>query len=677
MADKDSEAKAKASVERQNKINSVYRDLQEIEKLEEELDSAKAKYDTPEKSAAYKKEVNAKISKAKSKLKSNSDAIIKSGDKELVKEFKSELGKDKNLSNAVNYKSNTKTMPTKKKDRDYTKVIGDYADKKAELDYLKKTGRIDEYKEKKADLDKKVAFAIHDKQKIKEAELESSIAEAEKNKDWTKASQLSDEKKKFDDNKVDFSNMKRTKGAIEKGGSVSGEPGKNELDLDYDKIYKNFESNLAEEQKQEEENNLAPQPNSPEETYSGGGGQQQEETVPTNVDDRNQDGGAGGTESTGEKRDWAGDKDKAQQDLNDYNSFSQEKFQHDYAPDNKQEGDLFGTLMDAGQGVLGFMGANEEVPEYSKGSMFSEAMDDASRMKDQGLSSTEKDYRKNMAETGYAYDIKNMRRAVGGNAGAFLGNAGRAQSQLQDQYAQIAGADESARRGNRENFQNMAMKDETVNRQIFEDDLRQTEMTKQAGSGMIQDALRNIQDRKDFSNQYGKGSIYYEHMKTLDKDKQESMFNRENANERRVTEGRRELENNLAEANKAYEDNNTLDGVNNPIIATQEAERQEANNASVAAEEKPVENPLNILDQYEAEDITTETDDEGNVMKKASSDLDTSTDAEKEDAVTNKKIAKKGVDKKARANEIAKLMEATDDMEELDKLDKELSSLKL
>ena len=129
-------------------------------------------------------------------------------------------------------------------------------------------------------------------------------------------------------------------------------------------------------------------------------------------------------------------------------------------------------------------------PKYERGSMFSTAMDEALRNRNMGLSSDEINFRRGMAERGFGYDVKNIRRLAGGSAGVALGNLGRATNQLYDQYGQIAATDEATRRLNRQNFQGMALKDESINRQIFQDDLTQVMMNKEAGAGLVQDALQ-------------------------------------------------------------------------------------------------------------------------------------------------------------------------------------------
>lgn len=210
------------------------------------------------------------------------------------------------------------------------------------------------------------------------------------------------------------------------------------------------------------------------------------------------------------------------------------KFVHDYAPDEQKNTNLAGNIIDAGRGVIGMTGANTEVPVYQRGSMFQTSMDELTQRRNMGLTDTEKDFARNMAERGYGYDVKNIAKFAGGSAGVALGGLGRATGQLYDEYGKLAVRDEAVRRQNRADFNRGALSDEQVNRQIFTDELRQVEMTKQAGAALVQDATKNIRERAQYEKAYGKGSQIYEYMKSIDRDKKESIFNQNEADARRV-----------------------------------------------------------------------------------------------------------------------------------------------
>jgi hypothetical protein len=189
-----------------------------------------------------------------------------------------------------------------------------------------------------------------------------------------------------------------------------------------------------------------------------------------------------------------------------------------YAPDNARPVGLVDNLLDIGRGVLGLKGALTDIPEYERGAMWSTAAEEMTARRNMGLSPEEIAFAQNLAERGYGYDVKNIRRLAGGSAGVALGNLGRATGQLYDQYSELAARDEATRRANRERFYAGAAQDEQINRQIFQDELTQAMMAKESGAGLLNDALSNIRDRQQYERAYGKDSQYYQYMKALTQD---------------------------------------------------------------------------------------------------------------------------------------------------------------
>src|SRR3990172_2459143 len=169
--------------------------------------------------------------------------------------------------------------------------------------------------------------------------------------------------------------------------------------------------------------------------------------------------------------------------------------------------DTAGYLIDVGRTILGTKGAMEEVPTYEPSEMFQNYTQEASNMRNMGLSQNELSYAQGQAEKGYAYDVKNINRYAGGSSGVALANLGRATNQLQDAYGNISMRDEAVRRMNRQNFGQAALASEDVNRQQFQDKLGQTMMNKQSGAQLANDALNNILNRRDFERYYGPGSL--------------------------------------------------------------------------------------------------------------------------------------------------------------------------
>ena len=183
----------------------------------------------------------------------------------------------------------------------------------------------------------------------------------------------------------------------------------------------------------------------------------------------------------------------------------QKEFNAELPEEESDYSNLLGNITDISKGLIGAAGAMEEVPEYSRGDMFNEYSDDARRMKDQGLSAQEKDYMTNNAERAFAYGMQQYRGT--GAAGALVG-AGQQASILQNQYGSIAAQDQNLRRQNRQNFAQAAVRDEQINRQIFQDKFNQKMANKKEGAALARDAYTNMNERAQFEKQYGKGSQY-------------------------------------------------------------------------------------------------------------------------------------------------------------------------
>lgn len=191
-----------------------------------------------------------------------------------------------------------------------------------------------------------------------------------------------------------------------------------------------------------------------------------------------------------------------------------EEFTPDLSMLDKQNSDRYGNLIsmasDLGVGMMGLKGAMEEVPTYEKGAMFQAYTDEAYRQRNMGLSNEEMGLRKQLAERGFGYDVKNIRRLSGGSAGVALGNLGRATGTLQNRYAQIAAEDSATKRINQQRFDRAAGADETLNRRKFEDSFNVAMKNKEMGAQLVRDKMKNMNERQMFEKQYGKGSIYDE-----------------------------------------------------------------------------------------------------------------------------------------------------------------------
>lgn len=191
---------------------------------------------------------------------------------------------------------------------------------------------------------------------------------------------------------------------------------------------------------------------------------------------------------------------------------SQKEFNAELPAEEYDYNNLLGNIADVGKGIIGVAGAMQDVPEYQRGDMFKESMDDARRMKNTGLSEQEKGFMKQNAERAYGFATANLRGLSGGSAAAALGGSGEAQRILQSNYGEMAALDQGVRRQNRAAFAQAAVQDEAINRKIFEDKMTQVSANKAEGAALARDAYTNMNERAQFNQQYGPGSQYQQYM---------------------------------------------------------------------------------------------------------------------------------------------------------------------
>jgi len=226
---------------------------------------------------------------------------------------------------------------------------------------------------------------------------------------------------------------------------------------------------------------------------------------------------------------------------------SQKHFNAEMPEEEYDYNNLIGNISDVGRGIVGLVGASEDVPEYKRGEMFQESMDDARRMKDMGLSAQETGFMKQNAERAFGFGVANVRGLSGGSGAAALGALGQQTAQLQNQYNTIGTVDHQVRRENRQAFAQAANQDELVNRQIFEDKLGQVSANKREGAALARDAYTNMNERAQFNQQYGKGSQYQQYMNEQILSNRQARYDKKAADERRNQESISRLQGNQEE----------------------------------------------------------------------------------------------------------------------------------
>jgi len=689
------QSQAKQSVERGTKIQMVYRKMQELDTLKSELDSAFVKKKVDETDAQFNtrvlKPIKDKIAKAKKELNTEHSKVLKSNDKQLVQEYKETLADDNELSSATNYKPSTvKTTKPMAKDKKEPKGVEqrlkyireNYQDLEAELNFLEaEDPNSKEYKTKKAEFDNALMYYVFNTQKQKEEKFEKDLADAKAKKDWGNASKILAQKKAFDNSKIDFSKTQK-KLEVDEGFRYSTKEfdqpfertGDTEFDIDMEDLRDQFDYEmetaqqdpstitLTDEEVQAGQNATAGTTNTQTTSKEDAAKSQAQETTSTNTNI--DDAGVLGDE----EKDYKFELNKAKKELDDFYAFEreQDEFEFDYAPDSQSDTNVFENLIDAGRGVVGMIGAMKDVPEYQRGEMFQQAMDEATRMRDMGLSADELAYRERQQEEAYGYDIKNIRRLAGGSAGVALGNLGRAQQQLYGAKSQTAAIDEATRRQNRMNFQQMSLRDEAVNRQIFQDKLRQVEMDKQAGAGLVADALANIKERADFNRQYGKGSIYYQYAKDRSKDIQQQQFYREQGQKNRMFQMEQELKGNVEKAQSDYDKKFSITGDNTQEVINN-TKQQEAKNKATTTATTPTQKRSIFKSNVKK-------DEKGNLYTEITDRKEIPIKPATKEKPDTRSLTSKNIDTKL--DELTKQMDETDDIDLAMELDSKINQLK-
>ena len=442
-------------------------------------------------------------------------------------------------------------------------------------------GESEEYKKESEKLTSLLRNHISTTQKAKEADYTKRLSEAKKNEDWDAYEKLGTEYNAFTKSKVDPYKVtdKMTYSSInnvttDKEGKIHGYGSrvvgnKNKVvDSDLDGLLKLYQTENP------TENKLPEQPVYKNDTVvstdgTGTGTTTEKAQV---IDDR------GKPKETADplKTDLAPKEDldalikQKRQELDDLASIKPQNFNAE--GDYQNDSDILGSVLDIGQSVMGMIGANKDVPEYKRGSMFQTAMDEATAKRNQGLSAEELAVRERDAEKTYAYDVKNINRAAGGNAGAYLGNVSGAAARLYGNKSQTAAQDEAVRRLNNQNFQQMSLQDEQVNRQIFGDEYNQTMMTKEAGAGLVRDSIMNIKERADYNKQYGKDSYYGRYMDSIIANTKSSTASRLSADQNRYksmfSQSQKELDDLIAKRNDALPTITGMEPKTTPLSTT-------------------------------------------------------------------------------------------------------------
>lgn len=173
-----------------------------------------------------------------------------------------------------------------------------------------------------------------------------------------------------------------------------------------------------------------------------------------------------------------------------------------YAPE------ILGTGFDIARGVMGFNAANRKLPTFSKPQAWNDYLNRLHGLSETGLTGNELTAAQRNIDQTYASDIANIRNFSGGNSGMLLGNLGRAANSHYAANTNLSALDDEARARNLAQYGGALTEDVNLNRMIFGDKYNEALWTKQAGSQLANDAIKNIGERFQTDREFGPGSYY-------------------------------------------------------------------------------------------------------------------------------------------------------------------------
>lgn len=167
-----------------------------------------------------------------------------------------------------------------------------------------------------------------------------------------------------------------------------------------------------------------------------------------------------------------------------------------------------------GQGIdfaklgLGISGAMTTIPKWQIPQDWSNYMQKAKYLSQQGLLPESKALAKSYADSNYATSVRDVANVSGGNAAAVLANLGNINVGRSKIAAELAEADSKLKAANLRSYEGTLLKDIGMKKDIFNMERDVAEKTKDAGAGLMQSAISDIQNRFDYNKFYGEGSYF-------------------------------------------------------------------------------------------------------------------------------------------------------------------------
>lgn len=167
-----------------------------------------------------------------------------------------------------------------------------------------------------------------------------------------------------------------------------------------------------------------------------------------------------------------------------------------------------GNAFDIYRFGAGMKGADTPIPEFHKSGNWMELLGRLKTQSMSGFSPEEKALAISGADRQYGADVQNIYNVAGGNAGAVLGNLGRANMNRYNANLQMAAADRSAQERNLATYGSAVAQDQNLDRLIFGDKYGEAKQTEAAGAKLANDAMMNMQQRAVVDQFYNPDSLH-------------------------------------------------------------------------------------------------------------------------------------------------------------------------
>lgn len=156
-----------------------------------------------------------------------------------------------------------------------------------------------------------------------------------------------------------------------------------------------------------------------------------------------------------------------------------------------------GQIFSLAQALTGLHGANGDLPVYKAPQNWTDYVNKAGVMANQGFTPQELAQQNEANTTGYRAGLENVRSLSGGNNAFALGQSGSLASQYAAGGRQIGAEDAKLRRENFNHYGAVLGENNSIDRQIFEDKYNNDVRTKTAYAQLANTGLQQFIDRPD------------------------------------------------------------------------------------------------------------------------------------------------------------------------------------